>query len=349
MPHFYTMRIFLKNSGNKSDKSGFLCYNLSEHDFKDDGLAFKERKAERRTTTMAMQDKQFFAVLDAIGEPLQRFGFSAAAVSEDETTQLVQDQENALLFSGEKGALKIRYANERVEIFAADELEALGTDAKRILVSLLPKDATDKDVHYVVSEIDETLNNRFGAKAPVVKKQASKAQQTVSKAAVKNGSFYDPNTLASKLCLVFPELRSAYKDTLARSDEFLAELFFTKYGTPRVIEAIKENQPQTMKKLFQTLNEIYEDGTNDTQSLIAVTILGELNNDQILLARCVDYMSETMAPPVIEVNKFFATAAGKKAKEKLKNPPPYKPKKQKKPGLLSQLMAGGGGMAPPTL
>ena len=93
--------------------------------------------------------------------------------------------------------------------------------------------------------------------------------------------------------------------------------------------------------MFRILNEIYEDGTNDTQSLIAVTILGELNNDKELLARCVDYMSETMAPPVIEVNKYLATRKGQKAKAKMKNPPPYKPKKVKKKGFFAQMMESG--------
>ncbi|MBQ4267372.1 MAG: hypothetical protein IJB93_04190, partial [Clostridia bacterium] len=167
-------------------------------------------------------------------------------------------------------------------------------------------------------------------KAIQKKTQANKGPQTVSKAQVKNGSFYDPNTLASKLCLVFPELRDYYKAMLSEYNEFYAEEFFQKYGTAKVIAAIKENNPATMKKLFQVLNEIYEDGTNETQSVIAVTILGELNNDQILLARCVDYMSETMAPPVIEVNKYLAGVRGKKARKQLQNPPAYKPKKKKK-------------------
>ena len=103
------------------------------------------------------------------------------------------------------------------------------------------------------------------------------------------------------------------------------------------------------KAYAEFVNEIYEDGTNDTQSLIAVTILGELNNDKILLARCVDYMSETMAPPVIEVNRYLASAAGKKAKKQLKNPPAYKPKKQKKPGMFAQAMAQNGGGMPPAM
>ncbi len=298
---------------------------------------------------MAMQTEQFAQVLSALEGTLASYGFQPLP-GEAGAALTVNDNAAYALYAGEKGALKLQYQNERVELFAADDAETLESDGKRLLVSLLPDGADERDVKYVVSEMSETLETRFSQKVVAKKKQGPKAPQTVSKAAVKAGSFYDPNTLASKLCLVFPELRDAYKENLAQYEEFLAEEFFENYGTPRVIAAIKENKPATMKKLFQTLNEIYEDGTNDTQSLIAVTILGALDNDQVLLARCVDYMSETMAPPVIEVNKFLATGKGKKAKEKMKNPPAYKPKKKKKQGFLSQLMAGGGGgITPPAI
>lgn len=298
---------------------------------------------------MAMQTEQFAQVLSALEGTLASYGFQPLP-GEAGAALTVNDNAAYALYAGEKGALKLQYQNERVELFAADDAETLESDGKRLLVSLLPGGADERDVKYVVSEMSETLETRFSQKVVAKKKQGPKAPQTVSKAAVKAGSFYDPNTLASKLCLVFPELRDAYKENLAQYEEFLAEEFFENYGTPRVIAAIKENKPATMKKLFQTLNEIYEDGTNDTQSLIAVTILGALDNDQMLLARCVDYMSETMAPPVIEVNKFLATGKGKKAKEKMKNPPAYKPKKKKKQGFLSQMMAGGGGgITPPAI
>lgn len=292
---------------------------------------------------MAVQVEKFSAVLSALSESLQKLGFAQNGELQ------IGEEDAAAVYTSDKGALQIKYKAERVEVYTAEDAETLESTGKRLVVSLLPADANDKDVRYVTGEINETIQNRFGTKAPLQKKQNQKMPQTVSKAAVKAGSFYDPNTLASKLCLVFPELREPYKANLAAYGEFLAEEFFENYGTPRVIAAINENRPATMKKLFQTLNEIYEDGTNDTQSLIAVTILGALNNDQILLARCVDYMSETMAPPVIEVNRFLATSAGKKAKKKMQSPPPYKPKKKKKQGFLSQMMAGGGGMAPPAI
>ncbi len=279
-------------------------------------------------------------VLDSLESTLSSLGF------EKSSDLSAGENDVSAVYSGEKGAIKFKYENEIVSVFSADTEEDLDS-AKKLVASLLPEKGDEKDVKYVVNELTDSLNDRFGKKAAVKKTAAKKAQQTVSKNAVKNGSSYDPNTLASKLCLVFPELREPYRQNIEDYGEFMGEKFFTEYGTEKVINAIKQNNPQTMKRLFQILNDIYENGTNDTQSLIAVTILGELNNDKILLARCVDYMSETMAPPVIEVNRFLSTPAGKRAKKKLLDPPAYKPKKKKKPGFLSQMMAGGGGMTPP--
>lgn len=282
---------------------------------------------------MSNFNENFGTIVKELEVTLGNLGFTKAD-SEDTCT---------VKFSGEKGAVSLVYDENKFIIFTGDTVD---TADKKISASLLDESTSAGDIKYIVSEAKETLNEKFGKKAAAAKKNNQKAPHTVSKAAVKNGSFYDANTLASKLCLVFPELRPFYKDNLNEYGEFMGEEFFVKYGTEKVISAIKENNPQTMKKLFQVLNEIYEDGTNDTQSLIAVTILSNLNNDKILLARCVDYMSETMAPPVIEVNRYLASPAGKKAKKKLENPPAYKPKKEKKPGMFAQAMAQSGGMPP---
>ncbi len=289
--------------------------------------------------------ENFRRVLDNLSGDIEKLGFTAY---KNENGEVLYEKDGELWarYVGEKGVVAFCAAEGKITVFSGEDTEDPENTPKKLSASLFDENSDDRDIKYAVNDCAETLGEKFGTKAPVAKKaQQAKAAQTVSKAAVKNGSFYDPNTLASKLCLVFPDLRPYYKDNIAVYGEFLSEEFFTKYGTKRIIDTIKQNDPQTMKKLFQVLNEIYEDGTNDTQSLIAVTILGELGNDQILLARCVDYMSETMAPPVIEVNRYLASAAGKKAKKKLLNPPAYKPKKQKKPGMFAQAMAGG--MQPP--
>lgn len=277
---------------------------------------------------MANITENYKAVIDGLSENLTKLGFTKCA-EEDLVTR----------YQSEKGVVAVVVSDNIISLMGGEDLENVNDTPKKLAASLFEETADAKDIKYVVNEFADTLEAKYGQKKAIQKKtQANKGPQTVSKAQVKNGSFYDPNTLASKLCLVFPELRDPYKATLAEYGEFYAEEFFSKYGTEKVIAAIKENNPATMKKLFQVLNEIYEDGTNETQSVIAVTILGELNNDQILLARCVDYMSATMAPPVIEVNKYLASMNGKKAKKKLLNPPAYKPKKKKKQSAFMRAM-----------
>ena len=283
---------------------------------------------------MSVNVDLFKKVADGIRDTAVKYGFESESKVEETGSACL------LRYKKEESVLTLKYENEILTLLFSEEADADESKAKRLVASLLSSDAQEKDIKYVVGEFNETLTSNFGKKDISKKSAKAKASpQTVSKNAVKHGSFYDPNTLASRLCIVFPDLRDRYKESLARYGEFLAEEFFVNYGTPRVIAAIKENKPATMKKLFQVLNEIYEDGTNETQSLIAVTILGELNNDQILLAQCVDYMSETMAPPVIEVNRYLASASGQKARRKMENPPAYKPKKEKKKGLMDRMMA----------
>ena len=74
-----------------------------------------------------------------------------------------------------------------------------------------------------------------------------------------------------------------------------------------------------------------------------------MDNDEQLIETAKEYMCDELSAPVVYINKYFQTAAGKRKKEKLKNPPPYKPKKQKKPGLFAQAMAASGGQNPPTM
>ncbi len=292
---------------------------------------------------MANVIESYKAVLDGAAESLNKLGFSRCADTEEN-----EDMGLVTRFKSEKGVIAVSYKDSKIAVFGGEDLDNIEDTPKKLCASLLEENADPRDVKYVVNEVNDTLNEKYGAKKAVTKKaQTNKAPQTVSKAAVKAGSFYDPNTLASKLCLVFPEMREDYKAFLAENEEFYAEEFFSKYGTKKVIDAIKQNNPATMKKLFQVLNEIYEDGTNDTQSLIAVSILGELNNDQILLANCVDYMSDTMTPTVIEINKYLASMGGKKAKKKLLNPPAYKPKKQKKQSAFMKAMSEGMAQTPP--
>ncbi len=272
---------------------------------------------------------------------LAECGFTAvvpAGVEKGELPAVTDSGRITIEYKGENKALKLEHFNNKLALLgAAKEGEILSSDFSQISLSLLDSESADsKDVKYIVNEFSETLVEHFGTKTQ--KPTKTKLPTPVSKAAAKSGSVsYDPNTLANRFTAIYPELRDEYKANCEKYGQFLAEDFFINHGTPVVLATIKENDPTKMRKLFNLLNDIYEDGTNETQSLIAVTILGAMNNDQEMLANCVDYMCDDMTSPVINVNKYLASKGGKGARMRLENPPKYKPEKAKKKGMMSML------------
>lgn len=281
------------------------------------------------------------AIFNGIKPAVEECGFApvypngadktAAPIKEDKGTYSIE-------YKGENKAFKIEHFNDKIYLYgAAKEGEIQSTDYSKLDESLfVMESADDKDIRYTVNNYTDTLVETFGTK--LVKPIKSKLPVPVSKAQAKSGAVaYDPNTLANRFTAIYPELREAYKTNCEKYGQFLPEDFFKNFGAPKVIEVIKKNNPTEMKRLFKLFNEIYDDGTNETQSLICVTILGTMNNDQDLLANCVDYMSEDLLSPVISVNRYLGSKSGKGAKIKLEHPPAYKPKKEKKKSFMSTL------------
>ena len=241
---------------------------------------------------------------------------------------------------GEASDVAVKHLDKKLTFELSTTVDPDGnfTDYKEVSGSLLDAETSDdKDIRSISGEISDTIMAKFCK--PTTQPKV-KAPKTVSKAAARSGSvYYDANTLASRLTAsLYPQFRGDYNDNINRYGEFLPEEFFARGCAAAVQDTIRRNDPNEMKKLFNILNEIYLDATNETQSIITVTILGELGTDEVLLANCIDYMCPDLMGPVIKVNKFLHSSAGKASREKLKNPPVYKPKRAKRPGLMERMM-----------
>lgn len=240
-------------------------------------------------------------------------------------------------YSGKKGSALIDFFEGKISLLCANSPadSAVEDDYKKISTTLFdPEKADDRDLKYLVNDFNDGIIDTFGKKG----NSAKKLPQPVSKAAAKNGTvYYDLITLGSRFTGVYPELKDAYKENIEKYGEFLADDFFLNYGNAKFRETVQKNDPVQMKKLFNMLNNVYNDGTNQVQSVIVVTIMGSLYDDETLLANCVDYM-EDMTLSVIETNKLLRKSA---TRSKLEHPPLYKPKKQKRQSaFLSQLNGG---------
>lgn len=280
-------------------------------------------------------------IIKGIGDKTTEYGFRPEYPDGVFPPNLPVEEVNGksvIMYRGERGRIRLEYDNGKLALFCAKENQedTPDDDMPRASLSLLDLETfNEKDIKYICQEYNETFEKLFSHKPA---HSGKKAPTPVSRSQAKSGVLaYDANTLGSRFTTVYPELRDEYKKNIADYGEFLAEDFFTKYGNALVIETIRENDPAKMKKLFKLLNDIYEDGTNDTQSIVAVTILGcSLAENPELLDVAKEHFSDTMSEPVCEIIKYLQKS--KSARMRLQNPPLYKPKKEKKKGLLSSMM-----------
>ncbi len=243
-------------------------------------------------------------------------------------------------FAGEKGRLRLVYGDNRVHLLSgASDVDVSDDSAFNLDCTylLIADEYDDKDLKSLSNEISEYLTDTYAKKVQIVSKK--KNLQTVSKTAARSGALsYDPITLASKLAAMYPGFKDEIRANVDTYGEFLCEDFFVNHANAEILRDIREGNPQRLKKLFGILGEIYEDGTNEVQSLIAVTVLGPVKNDPTVIQRIMPYLTDTMLEPVLAVNKRLGKS--KSANLRLEHPPKYKPKKEKRPGLMQKLMGG---------
>ena len=252
----------------------------------------------------------------------------------------VSETENVITFSGEKGIYRIAFDDETsiLSFECAYEDKGDETQFNTTSRSLFELDRIDdRDVRSAANEakdeIDHIFNSRKNANLDKIK-----MPKAVSRTKAKNGSVsYDVDSLANRFGALYPEFKDEIKMNIAQYGEFLPEDFFLNHGNEKVLGIIKNGTDAEQKKLFKMLGEIYEDGTNEVQEIIGVTILGEMKNDKEMMAVADKYMTEYMAGPVHEINKL----TGKKNRftKKLSDPPAYKPKKNKKFSMANALNA----------
>lgn len=250
----------------------------------------------------------------------------------------LKKEEDNLAFKGNNGIYRLSYDAEAqiLSLECASEDNGDETKFETVSKSLFEASAADeRTCRSAANEIADEVRTLFASRKKVDIDKI-KMPKGVSRGQAKSGMVsYDVDSLANRFGVMFPDLKDDIKRNIMEYGSFLPETFFAETGTPRVLEIIKNGSSTEQKKLFKMLNEVYEDGTNEVQDIIGVSILGEMKNDPKMMAVADEYMTEYMAGPVHEINKI--TGKNNRWTRKLKNPPAYKPKKQKKSRFQSML------------
>lgn len=251
----------------------------------------------------------------------------------------VNTGDETLTFKGNKGIYRLSYDTEANVLSTEYAFEDDGneTEFKNVSKSLFELNRVDeRDCRSTANETAYEIKPLFAEKKKA-NLDSVKMPKGISRGKAKSGLIsYDVDSLANRFGVLYPEFKDDIKQNIVDYGDFLPETFFKEIGTPKVLDVIKNGDKAEQKKLFKMLNEVYEDGTNEVQDIIGVSILGEMKNDPKMMAVANEYMSEYMGGPVREINKI--TGRNNKYTKKLSNPPAYKPKKKKQSKFQSALV-----------
>ncbi len=249
--------------------------------------------------------------------------------------------QTTMAVSGENGSALIVYdsTDKKIRLFGSGDKEiADEKDCKELSLWMFDPDVSDeRDVKSIANDFADTMAENFSV-AKVRDLSQIKLPKSVSKNKAKSGAdMYDTQTLANRFVMIYPEYKDSLKQNILDYGEFLPVDFCEKYIVPKTLEVLKKGSAKEQKKLFLMFNDIYEDGLNEVQDIIAVVILSRMDNKPEYLAIADKYMSDYMKPTIHRVNEMMASSSGKRYRAKMANPPVYKPKKQKQ-GLMKKLM-----------
>ena len=267
-----------------------------------------------------MELSEAYRLMDkSLGEQIKELGFSK-----------VKTEPEQLSYKSDKGLFRIGYdaKSNIMSLECSYEDRGEETSYETISKSLFElENADERDCRSFANEVSDEIHSLFASRKKVDLDKI-KMPKAVSRSKAKNGVIsYDADSLANRFGVLYPDLKNDIKQNISDYGEFLPETFFQEIGTPRVLDVIKNGSETDRKKLFKMLGEVYEDGTNEVQDIIGVTILGEMKNDPQMMEVADRYMTDYMAGPVHEINKV--TAKKNRWTKKLANPPAYKPKKKK--------------------
>lgn len=255
----------------------------------------------------------------------------------------VKENKSLMYIDGKSASIVIEYDNEanKIKLLGASEAGVAPEECKQLSLWLLEPNVHDeKDVKSIANDFVETLEENFASsKAKDLSKV--KIPGSVSKNQAKSGAAsYDAQTLCNRFVMHYPEYKDDLKQNLLDYDELLAADFSEKFIAPKMLEVLNSGDAKEQKKFFSMLNDVYEDGLNEVQDLIAVVIMSKMDNKAEYLEIADKYMSDYMRPTIHQINKIMASSSGQKYREKMQNPPIYKPKKERQ-SLMMKLMGGG--------
>lgn len=269
---------------------------------------------------------------------------NAAGLKPADKNVVVSDETmDVISYTGDAGDVRLEYSNGALTVLATNEEGAEFRTLDTLLYEAESDNWNVKDIRSAANEVAESVSDYFhtafvtaGASEKSMQKQkatnapASKGAPKPApkkKKQKKSVDAYEPIDLIYRLEAIFPDYAGKADENEAKFGVFLPEEYLQENSAlvEDILLATRMEDRAVCKKIFKTFNNYYEDGEKDTQSLIAVTILGMgAAKEDGLLSVMENYASDDLMTTVRNVAVYLRSGSGKRALKKYADPKPYK-------------------------
>ena len=254
---------------------------------------------------------------------------------------VTDDNRDVLRYSGDAGSVRLEYSDNILEVLASKD----DSDFQNLATMLFEAEDDSwgaKDIRSAANEVSETVSDFFGTMfvtaGSTEKAQKAKAEKAAAEKAAapapkkkkvkKSVDSFEPSDLIYRLEAIYPEFAGKADENEAHYGTFLPEEYFQQNPDMLscIIRDIRTEDKTNVKRLFKTFNTYYDDGEKDTQSLIAVSILGmAAAKEEGLMPVMEKYLTEDLYNVITSITRYLGTSSGKRKLKAYADPKPYKP------------------------
>lgn len=233
-------------------------------------------------------------------------------------------------YEGEYGKVRLEFDGNIINVKCKAEGQEWKTCAET-LFDPSEEDWDEKSTKSVANAICEAVATYYGTDLVFAGKVTKTVNESnlieMTSGALKkskkkdSGDAYDAVSLATRMENIFPDIKGEMIKNMEKFDQFLPEEYFESTVTPLIVEALRSNDRPVIKKVINTFNNFYNEGENDIQSLIVVSILGmAMSKEDGLLENCEKNLDENLRDALVPVITYLKSGAAKKKVASFENP-----------------------------
>ncbi len=174
-------------------------------------------------------------------------------------------------FIGESKAFKVEY-NEEKEIFCLLTAEVTAGEVGSYSVAssyLFDSTQRESDAAAVGIDFNDTVTSLLG-----INTRKARRSMDVALPSKSDSDTADIGELCNKILAIFPTYKDLYKERVAENGEFLYIDFFLETAAKEIEALLEADNKKKLKKIYDSLNDLYVRGDRNVGNTIIVVILG---------------------------------------------------------------------------